>query len=415
MKQSIILSVWLFSLSGLFAQNPCGQGRYVSPVFPEVEITKDVVFGENLQPSLVDPNARQTLRMDIYEPKGDTATNRPLLILAFGGAFVAGSRSDADISELCTRLAKLGYVTASIDYRVTISLIFDRSERNFYLAVMKAVHDMKAAVRYFRMDADSANLFRIDPARIIAGGISAGGVTGIHTAYLNNPAWLPPSIANDTAAIGGIEGLSGNPGYSSGVMGVINLCGAIGDTTWLNGSQIPIISVHGTEDQVVPYGSTTTLLGANLTAHGSASIHQQALRIGLESELLTFQGADHVPFTANPTTNPYMDSTVNYLREKLANWICVSNSTATEKPASVPTLKVYPQPAGTAVFIEAGLPVSGLELTIWDSMGRRVEFEQSEEANGWSLRRTNQAAGLYHFVVFRQGAPFGKGALLLGE
>ncbi len=415
MKQSIILSVWLFSLAGLFAQNPCGQGRYVSPLFAEVEVTRDVVFGENLQPSIVDPNARQTLRMDIYEPKGDTASQRPLLILAFGGAFVAGSRSDADISELCTRLARLGYVTASIDYRVSISLIFDRSERNFYLSVMKAVHDMKAAVRYFRRDADSVNLFRIDPSRIIAGGISAGGVTGIHTAYLRNAAWLPASISADTAAIGGIEGLSGNPGYSSEVMGVINLCGAIGDTTWLRGSVTPIISVHGTEDQVVPYGSTTTLLGATLTAHGSASIHQQALRIGLHSELRTFQGADHVPFTVNPTTNPYMDSTVNYVREKLANWICVNSSTSAEKPASVPTFRVFPQPAGEHVMIETGQSPEGLELTIWDGMGRRVAFDQEKKGNGWMLSRTNQAAGLYHFAVFNQGRPAGNGSLLLGE
>ena len=39
------------------------------------------------------------LDMDIYQPSNDTTTNRPLLIFAHGGAFVAGNKNNP--TSLC--------------------------------------------------------------------------------------------------------------------------------------------------------------------------------------------------------------------------------------------------------------------------------------------------------------------------
>lgn len=385
--------------ASLMSQNPCGQGRFAIESFGVIR-TNDVVFGENVQPTFLDPNARQTLRMDVYEPAGDTLSQRPLLILAFGGAFVAGERKAPDVSTLCERMAKAGYVCASIDYRLSIGLIFDRNERNFYLAVIKAVHDMRAAVRYFRRDADSANLFRIHPDLIFAGGISAGGVTAVHLAYLDEVSEWPATVQSDSALIGGIEGLSGNLGYSSTVAGVINLCGAIGDTTWIRGSQVPIISAHGTDDTVVPYGSSDVLLGSDLDVHGSASIHEQALRIGLQSHLRPFHGADHVPFSDGPNIESYMDTTVEFVKENLWPIVCLFSTSSLSATQSVAPVTLWPQPARHALQIKWEDPRAiHAQLFLMDMMGRSLAVNAEQLTDGWYLHRGTLPAGLYIYQI----------------
>ncbi|PIZ56114.1 MAG: carboxylesterase, partial [Candidatus Tagabacteria bacterium CG_4_10_14_0_2_um_filter_40_13] len=53
---------------------------------------------------------------------------------------------------------------------------------------------MKAAVRYFRKDAATANLYKVDPNVAFIGGISAGSFIGIYYSYLDQPSEIPTSI-----------------------------------------------------------------------------------------------------------------------------------------------------------------------------------------------------------------------------
>ena len=53
--------------------------------------------------------------MDIYQPAGDTVKRRLLIIFAHQGGFLVGSRTDDYMVNICTRMARLGYVTASIE------------------------------------------------------------------------------------------------------------------------------------------------------------------------------------------------------------------------------------------------------------------------------------------------------------
>lgn len=382
--------------SGLLAQNPCGQGRYISEVFAEISTSPDIQFGSNLQPVPGDPDAVQDLYLDVYEPKGDTLSSRPLIILAFPGGFITGTRQDADVVILAERFAKRGYVTASIDYRLTPSILVNQNERFLYLTILKAVHDMKAAIRFFRKDADSLNTYRIDPSQIFIAGISAGGVTSIHSAYLDAEE-LPASIAQDTAAIGGIEGLSGNPGYSTEVVAAINLCGAIGDTSWMNNNTTtPVISLHGTNDQLVPYGSTNNFFGASFVVHGSESIHEHAKRQGIESQLLSWQGADHVPFQpGQPNWELFMEEAISFISTNLGTYVCTEPSTAVDDLLDH-QIRIYPQPAEDEVFLEwEGSIPRPISIQVYDLSGRVRPVESTYSPTGLRVERSQLPAGIY--------------------
>ena len=101
--------LWLCLLGAVVpaqAQNAnlaCGNGRYINNVFPDPPTkTADVVFGYNTSRNYASGMLTPvTLKLDIYEPANDVAVQRPLLILAFGGAFISGSRQDADIVAIC--------------------------------------------------------------------------------------------------------------------------------------------------------------------------------------------------------------------------------------------------------------------------------------------------------------------------
>lgn len=71
--------------------NATAQTRYIDNVFDSVTVTSDVVYGQNLTilPVLLgQPPAVEDLLFDIYEPKNDSLTDRPVIILIHTGSFL---------------------------------------------------------------------------------------------------------------------------------------------------------------------------------------------------------------------------------------------------------------------------------------------------------------------------------------
>ena len=321
----IILNILL--ISSLFSQTDCDGERYAGEIFSNVDITSNVLYGGNYNPNIWGQNEWQDLYMDIYQPVGDGLEDRPLVFFLFGGSFVAGSKNNADIVELCTRYAKMGYVAAAIDYRLTSDLIWFPNSETAYRATAKGMHDLKGAIRYFRMNDETSNDYRIDSDRIYAGGVSAGGIVAVNTAYLNEDSEIPSSIVNYVAENGGLEGFSGNEGYDSHFHGVINLCGAVGDKDWIVEDDLPIVSVHGTDDTIVPYGDgLITLFGLDMQVYGSYAINETMLSLGNSSDLYTFEGYDHNPFN---DSNANMNITVDFTRDFMLNLVCSEDEAAT--------------------------------------------------------------------------------------
>ena len=291
------------------SQSECIDGRYLDEIFTDVQVSSQIYYGSNLNSTFFG-NVEEDLYLDIYEPFGDTYDNRPLIILMFGGSYIGGSRTSSDIVELCTSYALKGYVCSAIDYRLTQELIWLANEETAYKAAAKGIHDLKGAIRYFRKNDDLYNDYRIDINRIYAGGVSAGGISAVNAAYLDNNEEIPDFIYDYIMESGGLEGISGNPNYSSEFHGVINLCGAVGNTDWIIDNDIPIVSVHGTDDAVVPYADgMITLFGLNMSIMGSYSIHNRMIELNNNSSLLTWDGVDHTPFISSST---YMNETIEF-------------------------------------------------------------------------------------------------------
>ena len=92
--------------------------------------------------------------------------------------------------------------------------------------------------------------------------------------------------------------MSGNQNYDSSFSGIVNLCGAIGEYTWIEEGDIPIVSMHGNQDSTVPYADNlVTLFGLNIQVYGSHTIHETMLDFNNYSELYTYEGEGHVPFS----------------------------------------------------------------------------------------------------------------------
>lgn len=240
----------------------------------------EIVFEQGIEYSSPD---NQHLQVNLARPK-EASGKLPAVLCIHGGGFRAGKRERWD--NLCKQLAERGYVAATATYRLAPKYQFPA-----------AVHDVKAAVRWLRANADK---YHIDPERIGVVGDSAGG----HLAqYLG--------VTGDVPSL---EGDGGNPGQSSRVTCVVNYYGPSdltksygksvdaaevlplwlgGDATkehrkhivasplyWVTPSAAPTLLLHGTEDPYVNYEQ-------------AGWIYDKLKAADVEVELLTLQGAGH--------------------------------------------------------------------------------------------------------------------------
>jgi len=322
MKKLAILLTLTFISASTFSQ--C-DGRYQTEIFSSV--TKTTV---NYSDVYTD-NAHE---MDIYTPNGDTEINRPLILFIHGGSFYGGDKSNIDCKDFCETFAKKGYVTASVNYRL-VSLInigsFLTNYDEQYEEVLKATVDVKAAIRYFRKDFSNGDTYGIDPNTIFAGGTSAGGVTAVHLAYIDNISDLPTTpldIQAVATSLGGLEGDAGNSGYSSEISGVISFAGGINTLSWIDSNDEPIVSCQGDADATVNYNCGPGLNNPSvLTLCGSGEMHPQADLVGVLNSQLTFPGEGHGWFAAG-NSDPLFLQALNFTADFLFPLLPCYNTTS---------------------------------------------------------------------------------------
>ena len=396
------------ALNPSFAQQECDGYRYrYTGAFETHSVTYDVQYGQNLSWNGVE----EELVVDIYAPVGDVIAERPLVILAHGGFFLDGSNDGLDVVSLSEDLAQMGYVVASMSYRLGVDdlgILLGTAvlQDEFVKAVWRGVHDSKAAVRFFRKSAEEGNPYGIDPNRIYLGGVSAGAFIALHHAYVDVDSEIPTQIdITELGLEGGLEGLSGNPGYSSQVQGVFNIAGALQTVDYLNvGENERLFSIHGTEDNTVPYGEgMISLMGFNIIdVDGSAVIHEQAEELGLEHCLITVEGAGHMPHI--DVLNPeYYDLTISALAGKLGEWACEdyiafcsgydhTAPTQIEEPMVKASPLVFPNPASAHEVIRMRFRVAS-EWRLTNVMGQSMG--QGYASEGTVVELQGLSSGMY--------------------
>lgn len=265
--------------------------RYKDLVFSDINSSTDIIYGTSTNQG----GETIDLLLDIYQPQNDTAKLRPLIVLAHGGSFTSGSK--AQVASYAANFAKAGFVVAAINYRL---LDTNNPATNlFKMAAIDAVFDMKAAVRFFKKDAHNGNLYMIDANNVFIGGYSAGAVTALHYAYMNTESDLNliggSEIIDHVYQNGGLEGNSGNPGYSSQIKGVINISGALFTVDLIQAQEPILIIIHGTADDIVPYlaGESNE---TGVYTEGSGLIHPVLDNLSISNLLHTIDGGNHGAF-----------------------------------------------------------------------------------------------------------------------
>ena len=316
LNRVIIITLFLFSI--VISQQDCEGGRYIEDIF-DVSVEYEVEYGQNVSENILGSEFNQTLYMDIYEPIGDNLEDRPIIFFMFGGSFISGSRNSGNMVALCNSYASKGYVAVAIDYRITPSLIFNPTSQKAYEAVIKGIHDLKAAIRYFRMNDQESNDYRIDSDRLFVGGVSAGAIASLNAVYISDESEALSLVSQSYLdSVGGLEGLSGNPGYDSDAHGIVNFCGAIGEYEWIEEGDVPIVSMHGNQDTTVPYSdNSVTLFGLDVQVYGSYIINETMNDLGNYSSLYTYEGGGHVPFSSNN-----MDFELDFTSQFLYDIVC---------------------------------------------------------------------------------------------
>jgi len=126
---------------------------FIKPVYPlvpdAVEVKRNLVYATY---------AGREMHMDVFAPKG-LEEARPAIVFIHGGGWKSGKRNME--APMAIHFAQLGYVTATVEYRLSPEALYPA-----------ALYDIKTALRWLRKNAEELHL---DPKKIAISGTSAGG------------------------------------------------------------------------------------------------------------------------------------------------------------------------------------------------------------------------------------------------
>ncbi len=448
MKKSLLLSVLL---TILFASQ--AQTRYLDEVFPNVQITDSVVYAQNFGYG-TNFTQLQNIVMDIYQPAGDVATNRPVVLLSHNGSFLpevytaglAGlcfnGLNDSSLVELCKRFARRGYVAVCFDYRLgwnpTAPDQITRT-KTIIQAVYRAMQDSKSCIRYFKNSYANGNPWGIDTSKFVLGGTNSGAYVALAASSMNDPnellnikfqdingSFIKQDSLGDFNGFGGFLNHDNYAGISSKFQCVLSLGGAVGDTSWIQPGETPIIAFQGANESGTPYNTavvTTTTNQPVIEASGSGDFMPYVEAAGNNNAFLPnnfLQGPANIngfgqhtvsieglypfygqyfepwnwydPFcygnsqqmqqlsdpgnSANWASaakgNRYIDTIMMYTLPRLYKLFIDHSFTGIRETNNTIAMSLFPNPANSSVTISVDGSLVGSNLIITDITGRKI-------------------------------------------
>lgn len=226
-------------------------------------------------------------KLDVYRPANSSAPT-PTVIYIHGGGWVTGSK-DQNVLQILPYL-EMGFAVVNVEYRLAkVSL------------APAAVEDCRRALRWVWVNAKN---YMFDTTKIVVTGGSAGGHLALMTGMLDASAgfdettgWDPVRVTPKVAAIVNWYGITDvadlleGPNaqqYAAAWLGSLpnrkELAAAMSPLTYASKPGAPILTIHGTSDQLVPYQHAVRL-------------HEKLKKAGRVEELVTIPNGNHGGFS----------------------------------------------------------------------------------------------------------------------
>ena len=357
------------------------------------------------------------MKMDIYMPEKDSKTDRAAVLVVHGGAMVAGSKGDfaQHTVNYCDSLAARGYVAASMDYRLGVTLTSRDAQlhidsTHFARAVYRGVQDVRAAVRYLRANAEDLG---INPNRIYLVGNSAGAILSLENIYSTTEEDFPDYM--DSEPLLGALDLYGEQGYDSKANGVAALWGAIHNLEMVGDNERPVLLIHGTADETVLFKTGRPLsnlpgvlkniipseMGAlaasytldlqTPTLYGSYVIDSLLTEKEIEHETYFVEGVAHEFYDEAPYTESVQNRVFNFL---------YSLTQATESIETKPIFATAQNAVQMGKMNQSFTVLRGqnLKFRVYDLRGRAV-MPTGNISAGETVNLNTLDAGVYVLMV----------------
>jgi para-nitrobenzyl esterase len=376
-RKIIILNI--FNILSLFAtaQVHCVEGRYDTPLFSESEIERmnGVIYG-----SALDFNGiMRDLPLDIYRPIPalDEIEKKPLVVFIHGGGLNSGVRDNPLPVFICKELAKNGFITASIDYRLGW-LEFGEcagDTASLQRARYRADQDARAAVRFLKENADD---YGIDTNYIFLAGASVGTTISLYTAYAEQADYYD----YQTEGLGALDS-SGNTFYNH----TIDIAGVFGSGVGIERpgiierADIPVLFFHGTCDFAVPYIQAPLFYCYEpvryMTYYGSRYLADKKRLAGQTYWIYTNERGDH----GAVDTTTMMEQVQPFLKQILCGIPESKEIYEYHRDGCVVShidtieMEIAPNPVENTLNVEVRSGASGIaNIRVFDAAGREVMY-----------------------------------------
>ncbi len=414
----------------LLALQSYAQERYVDEVFSGVDTEQGIIYGGNttVLPALLgaDPTIRP-LNMNLITPAGDSLEDRPVIVLLHTGNFlpaflngnIHGTIDDPYLNDLGNRLARMGYVVAVADYRAGWNPISTSQEvrtNTLINAAYRGVQDVNTLARFLRKTVAGGNPYGISGEKITVWGVGTGGYVAYGAATLDEyfDVVLPKFIGADINGDGtpdpfviepihgdpfalkvGINPANGDtlcfpnhtePGLSSEFQLCVNMGGALGDLTWLDETDPPMISFHVPTDPFAPYQDGIVIVPTTgdlvVAVDGSYNASEKANDIGVNDVFIDGARIDDDYTTAANANNDGNEGLFPFVRQ---DWDVTNDSIDNAVPVEASPWEFWDEttfstaPFGQATIADAGDVCEGIpiEFCNWHLIQLRTNPDMS--------------------------------------
>jgi acetyl esterase len=234
------------------------------------------------------------LKIDVfYNNQSFERENNTAIVFFHGGGWAFGT--PGEFFTTCERYARMGMVTFSVDYRLSIE---NGVTPNKMISPIESVMDAKSAMRWVR---ENAGKFHIAGNKIVAAGQSAGGHLALCTAMIDDYneksdnlsiSCHPDAILLFSACVNAVEGWCDRL-----LADRRNKIWSISPAHNIKRGMPPMIEFHGKYDEQVPVW-TVQFFESAMNKEGNYF------------ELHTFEGMRHYLGEGNPKYSRYFDDEI---------------------------------------------------------------------------------------------------------